>query len=78
MAEHRVHWKEDGVIRYSWHRSHNRAYTELVRIRKRLGVSYEEINETQNIVRFDLYTAGKPQLLDFLNEHVGEGPRCAA
>ncbi len=78
MAEHRIHWKEGGVIKYSWHRSHNRAITELCQIRKRLEASYDDINETDNIVRFDLSTATKPQLMDFLNEHVGEGPQCAA
>ena len=75
MAEYRVHWEENGVIKYSWHRTHNQAGDSLSMIRKQLGAS--ELSEDRNVVRFDLRTATKDALLDFLNEHVADGGPCS-
>ncbi len=78
MAEYRIHWAENGMVQYSWHRSRSRALTELLRVRKRLGLSENELSEFDDIVRFDLHGSRITDLVEFLNEHVNEGPSCAA
>ena len=74
MAEYRLHWIENHIVRYSWHRSRSEAIGEMRVVCRRLGLAYHELNEKHNVVRFDLNGGSKCVLLDFLNEHCAYGP----
>jgi len=74
MAEYRLHWIENHVVRYSWHRSRGEAISELVQVRRALHLAHHELNEKHNVVKFDLNGGSKCLLLDFLNEHCAYGP----
>ena len=74
MAEFRIHWPENGVIRYSWQPTMRKAQAECQRIRRRTGLSCLELNSYENVVRFNLHGCSKRELMDFLNEHVAYGP----
>ena len=79
MAEYRIHWKEKGKVMYSWHKCRSEAYDELVAVRKRLDpLGHKGASEFGEIVRFDIQGSRIRELLEFLNEHVNEGPSCAA
>lgn len=81
MAEYRVHWEENGVVRYSWHPNLKTARQAAERHRRRVnggrnvtGIGEERFDEARCIVRFELSNQPKAPLLEFLNEHCAYGP----
>jgi len=70
MAEYRVHWEQDGEIRFKWFRARGPAIDFICELRRDLGSPGADICADKNIVKFELSAATKGSLLDFLNEHV--------